>query len=131
MAGTGRDVRLTRKQHDALRALAVTSTTREAAEQSGVSERTMRRWLQQDGFLTEYRAMSREANSQASSALMHAQLEAVAVLRAGLKAKSEATRVRAASRLLEIGLKVADDDLEERITGLERRAETWEQSANG
>ncbi|WP_314324643.1 hypothetical protein [Paenarthrobacter ilicis] len=80
--------------------------------------------------MAAYRVQTREANAQALQALMAAQQEAVQVLREGLTADSIATRVRAASRLLEIGLKVRDHDIEERLEELERRASAWQQ-ANG
>ncbi len=130
MTEIARNDRLTRNQLAGLEALALTSSTREAAGRVGVSERTLRRWMGQPEFMAAYRVQTREANAQALQALMAAQQEAVQVLREGLTADSIATRVRAASRLLEIGLKVRDHDIEERLEELERRASAWQQ-ANG
>lgn len=129
MTENSQNDRLTRKQFAALDALAVTSSTREAAARAGVAERTLRRWMGQGAFMAAYRAQARELNAQALQTLMAAQQEAVQVLRDGLTAESEATRVRAASRLLEIGLKVRDHDIEERLNELERRAATWQHAS--
>ena len=119
---TGRNDRLTRKQEAALASLAFTNSTREAAQRAGVSERTLRRWMHSDA----YREQARKNSGQAHSALMAAQLEAVEVLRNALKAETVGVRIRAASQILEIGLKIRDDDLELRLVELERRAGQWQ-----
>lgn len=121
-----RDARLTKKQLDALHALAVSSTTKEAAEKAGVNERTLRRWLASETFMRRYREQSREVSGQALSALRSAQVQAVEVLREGLTSSVPAVRVRSASRLLEYGLRIRDHDIEERLAELERRADTWQ-----
>lgn len=123
---TGRNDRLTRKQETALAALAFTNSTREAAQRAGVSERTLRRWMHSDAFMDAYREQARKNSGQAHSALMAAQLEAVEVLRNALKAEAVGVRIRAASRILEIGLKVRDEDLELRLVELERKAARWQ-----
>jgi hypothetical protein len=125
---SGQNVRLTRKQFAALDALAVTSSAREAAARAGVTERTLRRWMGQEAFMAAHRAQARELNAQALQSLMAAQQEAVQVLREGLAAESMATRVRAASRLLEIGLKLREHDTEERLIELERKVAAWHAS---
>ncbi|WP_026535328.1 hypothetical protein [Arthrobacter sp. H14] len=124
MAESGR---LSQKQASALVALAVTANVPDAAKQAGIGERTLRRWLADDDrFAGAYREQSRSGAGQAVSALLSAQLQAVEVLRAGLTAGGAADRIRAASRLLEFGLKVRDLDIEERLAQLERKAETWQ-----
>ncbi|MBM7780456.1 helix-turn-helix domain-containing protein [Arthrobacter tumbae] len=123
MSGNDRNARLSRKQEAALAALAVVGSTKEAAERVGVAESTVRRWFASEPFREAYRQQSRELNGEALDDLRMAQKEAVRVLRAGLSAESPATQVRAASRLLEVGLKIRDDDIEARLADLERRAE--------
>lgn len=118
-----RDVTSRRQQLDAL---AVSSTTKEAAEKAAVNERTLRRWLASEAFLRRYREQSREINGQVLSALRSAQVQAVEVLREGLTSSIPAVQVRSASRLLEYGLKVRDHDIEERLLELERRADAWQ-----
>lgn len=58
---------------------------------------------------------------------MVAQREAVEVLRGCLHDGSPATRVRAARALLELGVRVHSDDLDERLTEPEREVTRWEQ----
>jgi hypothetical protein len=53
------------------------------------------------------------------SILLATQIEAVEALRVALRTGSPALRVRAARVLLELGVKVADEELERRITRLE------------
>lgn len=122
----GENVSLTRKQDAALIALAFTNSVREAAEKAGVSERTLHRWMQAGPFIVAYRDQARRNSGQAHSALMDAQLEAVQVLRKALRADAVGVRIRAASRLLEVGLKVRDEDLELRLEELERKARQWQ-----
>lgn len=125
MTNSDHTARLNKRQADALAALATTGSNREAAEQAGVNERTLRRWLNDPRFMSEYRRQSREISGRAISAVMAAQVEAVQALRAGLRDESADVRVRAASRLLDLGLKLRDVDLEARISELERRDWEW------
>lgn len=107
----------------AARALAMTGHSGEAAAQARVSERTLRRWGTEPAFAAAVRAESRTIGSEATSALLAAQGEAVRVLRAAMRdAHSPATRVRAAVAVLSIGQQVAADDLDHRLDALERRA---------
>lgn len=127
---TAGNVALSRRQEDALNALVITSTTRDAAVQAKVNERTLQRWMTRPDFMHEYRRRSREISGRAISAVMAAQLEAVQALRAGLRDESADVRVRAASRLLDIGLKLRDVDIEARISELERRDWEWHAEHN-
>lgn len=129
MTDIGRNDRMTPKKEDALVALACTTSTAEAAARIRVTERTLRRWMESEVFMTAYREQARKNSAKAHSALMDGQLEAVKVLRGALTAESATVRIRAASRLLEIGLKVRDDDVEERLADLERNLLKHEQEA--
>jgi len=100
-------------------------TVAEAAEAVGVSTRTLERWLSDPGFATAYRSTARDASRQAMSALLSAQLEAVAALRDALQAESPATQVRAARALLEIGVRTRESDLDERINAVEEEVTRW------
>ncbi len=119
------DDRLTRIQGMALAALLVSRTIAEAATTAGVAEKTIRRWLAAEPFASAYRAAARESAREATSALLTAQREAVDVLRACLHDGSPATRVRAARALLELGVKVAAGDLDQRLAELEEEVRTW------
>lgn len=114
------------RQHSAVLCLLAGGSVADAAERVGVSERTMRRWVAGEAFQAALRAEARAQAREATSLLFAAQAEAVRALRDCLSAESPATRVRAARALLEVGLRYATDDLEERLTELERKAETWQ-----
>lgn len=118
--------RLSRVQDRAIAALMVTRTIAEAATAAGVGEKTLRRWLGSEPFATEYRAAAREAAREATSALLAAQREAVEVLRACLHDGSAATRTRAARALLDLGVRVAADDIETRLAELEQEVRQWD-----
>jgi len=116
---------LSRIQRRALVALMASRTVAEAAEASGVSTRTLERWLADPGFAAAYRSTARDASRQALSALLSAQLEAVAALRDALQAESPATQVRAARALLEVGVRARESDLDERINAVEEEVTRW------
>lgn len=122
------DVRLLNPaQERALAVLLAGEGTVKAAEAAGVSERTVRRWVAADDFSTVYRERARALAAQASSALLASTSRAVEALTEALSTGSPATRVRAATALLTVAAKVLDDDVEQRLTELERRAEaSWD-----
>lgn len=117
--------RLTRVQERALAALLATRTLVEAAEVSGVSERTLRRWMASEPFAATYRTEARASAREAVSAVLAAQREAVEVLRTQMHTGAPATRVRAAVALLGLGVKVREDDVEERLAELEQEVTSW------
>lgn len=106
---------------------AVTGSVDKAAQAANVSPRTVRRWLTQPTFQDALRAAGRDRAAEATSLLFAAQREAVVTLRECLGAGSDATRVRAARALLEIGMRAASDDVEARLREVERRFEAWMQ----
>lgn len=120
---------LSRIQARAVPALLSHRTIEDAAKAAGVGEKTLRRWLASEPFASAYRAAAREAAREATSALLAAQREAVQVLRSCLQEGSAATRVRAARALLELGVRVSADDLDERLSQLEEEVHRWETTA--
>ncbi|MDX6307443.1 MAG: hypothetical protein QOI06_489 [Nocardioidaceae bacterium] len=60
------------------------------------------------------------------SRLIGAQGEAVTTLVRALRSPSDVVAVRAGIALLELGLRVTDDDTAARLTDLERRANRWQ-----
>lgn len=114
---------LSRKQEAGLLALVVSNSVSEAAAQAGVSQRTVTRWLGTDAFRDAYRAQARETSAQAVTALMGGQLRAVEVLLKGLDSDTDAVRTRTATKLLELGIRVREDDIAERLEALERAVE--------
>lgn len=117
------------------RALAdlLAGTTREdAAATAGVSPRTLRRWQTEPFFAAEYRKRAREIASTAHADLLAATGEAVQALRVAMADGSPATRVRAARSVLEVALRISEDDFEQRLTALEgREANQWPATLHG
>lgn len=125
MADGGSLQNLTPRQRLAVEAIAHGATVEEAAKAGGCSPRTLHRWRTQPDVQAALRELGRESARESVSLLLAAQHEAVAALRRSLTSRSDATRVRAARALLEVGQRVADDDLEQRITELEGRLDGW------
>jgi hypothetical protein len=110
---------LTRRQEQAIAALLVAPTVTTAAAQSGIAERTLRRWLAAPEFQRAYRDASHRLLEDAMRRLQAVTGEAVDALHAALGAESEALRVRAAQLILDLAVKVEADDLAERVRALE------------
>lgn len=106
----GADRPLTTRQQTAIAALLETSSLAEACRESGVSERTMRRWLKQPYFVAAYHRASRMGYANAIAHLRSATGAAVGVLREALRSDIAAVRVQAAMALLDLANKaeVAD-----------------------
>jgi len=117
--------RLTRVQHRAVAALLTSRTVEQAATTAGVGERTVRRWLADPAFTEAYRLEARTAARGAMSDLLAGQREAVATLRRALVEGSPAQQVRAARALLEVGVRVREDDSDERLSAVEEVIRSW------
>jgi hypothetical protein len=117
---------LTPKQQLAVSVLLATGSTAKAAEAAGVGERQLRRWRATPEFLDALRTAGRRSADEATSHLLAAQLEAVTTLRQMLRTGTPAVRVRAARALLELGLKVADGEIDDRLDRLEQ---SWQAAA--
>jgi hypothetical protein len=130
---SGRDGQrnLTGPQLRAVSVLLVGASTEDAAHAAGVSQRTIERWQATDGFQDALRDFARASFREAHRQLLAAAEEAVATLREALRIDNAATRVRAARVLLELGLKVADADLDERLERLERLEQAWQANETG
>lgn len=94
-----------------LLALLNSATIAEAAEKSGVSERTVFRRLADKDFQSEWRSARRTAVETAVNQLQSGMSKAVKVLLQDLKDKNPAIRIRAAKLILEhsrLGLETFD-----------------------
>lgn len=121
MAGHGE--KLSRKQEAAIAALLTEPTIEAAARSIGVGERTIRRWMQLDGFRAQYRQARQALVEGAVSELQRASGEAVRVLRevAADPETPASARVAAARALLsEMYRGVEIIELDERIGNLEQ-----------
>lgn len=115
-----------RHQEKAIAALLTSDTQAEAARKCGLSERTLRFYLNDPEFFTEYQRRRQQLVTDATKKLQNYMQSAVDTL-FELKndaASTPAVRASAARALLEYGLKYTDAaDLAERITALEKQAE--------
>lgn len=101
-------------------ALAAGCTHAAAAEQAGVSERTVRRRLDDPAFRQQVEAARAEILDRAVAELTSAAVEAVEALRTLLGSEADYARLGAARAILEVGLRYrAQLDLAERVAALE------------
>src|SRR5262245_3905144 len=90
-------------------ALAAGDTAAEAARKAGVSERTVRRRLDDPGFKRALEAAKAEALARAVAKLSDRAVAAVDTLAALLDAESESVRLGAARSVLELGSRLRED----------------------
>jgi hypothetical protein len=104
----------------AIVALARGATSEQAARDSGVSGRTVRRWMEDPDFQLEVRDTRTEMLSAAVGRLSASAAEAIETLREALADDDGRTRVQAARVLLDACLSLRESlDLEQRIAALE------------
>lgn len=112
--------RVSPQQEQAVIQLALENSTAKAAVKIGVSDRTVRRWTNLPAFKAAFREQARQNSEQAMCALRAAQLQAVNVLWEQLNDSNALVQYRAAALLLETGMQLTDQDVEERLSELER-----------
>lgn len=111
-------------QETFIRALLTGSSIKQAALESGISERQATRWLASDAIKAELLARQKQLADEFSSGLLSSSLDALNTLRELLDSK-HAPNIRrmAASSLLEHRLRWIDAiDFENRLSALEARA---------
>lgn len=109
---------------EVLAALARGHSAAGAARSAGISDRTVRRWLDDPAFAGRVEELRRTMLDAAVGQLADAAADAVSTLRLMLAADSEAVRVRAARAILAAVVVLRESlDLEERLAVLERLAE--------
>ena len=120
----GHGEKLTRKQEQAIGALLSEQTLGGAAEQAGIGEATLRRWLKQPDFLADYREARREVVEKAVAQLQQSSWAASTTLVRLLGSPSDSIRLRAAQTILDQANKGIElIDFEERLAALERQAQ--------
>jgi hypothetical protein len=103
-----------------LLALARGRTQTDAAQAGDVSERTVRRWLEDPEFRAEVTALRGELLDRTVGGLVDAAGDAVATLRRALDSDDVVVQVRAARAILHALITVRESaDLEARIAALE------------
>jgi hypothetical protein len=119
---SGHGEKLSHKQERAIAALLVAPSVTAAAQQIGVNENTLLRWLKDAAFQTTYREARRHVVQQAIAQVQQATSEAVEALRA-IMSNGDApasARVSAAKAVLETALKAVElEDIEQRLQALE------------
>lgn len=116
----GHGQKLSRHGARVLAALLQHPTVTEAAKASGISERSIFRWLQRNDFREQYKAAQRMVVDDAIGELQGATKEAVATLRRSLSSGNSASEVRAAQIILEQSFKAIEiQELQTRIERLE------------
>ena len=119
---TGHGTKFGRKQEDAIAALLSQRTIEDAARAVGVTEKTLRRWMQEPQFKLPYLQARREGVSQAIARLQQATGAAAAV---ALKLLTDpnvpaAVRLRAAEFVFDRAIKGVElEDIEVRVSQLE------------
>lgn len=110
------------RQERFLKALLETGTIDEACKKAKINRSTGYKYLKEDAFLSEYRALRREAMQQVTAKLQKRSKEAVDVLAEVMLDKdSPATsRVQSAKNVLDMAYKAIElDDIGERLEKLE------------
>ncbi|HYE72909.1 MAG TPA: phBC6A51 family helix-turn-helix protein, partial [Blastocatellia bacterium] len=116
--------RLSARQQKVIQALINQPTIRDAAKESGISETTVWRWLNEAEFQAAYRAARNSLLETTLTRLQGACGEAVTVLNEVMQDQTAPTssRVTAAVKVLELTLKVRQElEIEERLKALEER----------
>jgi hypothetical protein len=92
------------KRQAAIAALLSSGSIGQAAERSGVCEKTLRLWMAQTDFASEYRRARQQVVEHAVGILQTASLQAVAALVKNLQCGRPAVEVSAANSLLQHSL---------------------------
>ena len=119
----GLNDKFSRKHEEAIAALLSTTSVMQAAQQAGVSQRTLRRWLQRDDFQAAYRRARRELVNGAIHVLLHATGTATTVLVDIMNDHTApaTARVSAARTVLNLVLRsLAEEDVEFSLADVER-----------
>ena len=113
------------RQQTALAALIGSVTLDEASSRSGVSRRTLERWLSEDSeFVDQLRAARARVVETSISRLQDACSAAVDTLKRNLECGSPGVEVRAAVAILEHSIRAIElYDIESRLRALEAEAD--------
>ena len=123
----GFEAKLGRRKEEAIVALLSQRTVEEAARACNTPVRTLYRWLQEPEFDAAFRVARRKAYGQAIARLQQGSTAAATtLLKVMLDPNTPAsTRVRSAESVLTHAAKAIEiEDIEARVTELERAAET-------
>lgn len=114
---------LNQRQEKFLRAMLETTSIEQACEVAGINKNTAYKYLKDELFLKEYRALRRELMQQVTTALQKSSSDAVETLKEIMSDKDASTGARrqAAKDILDMAYKAIDiDDVQERLEIIER-----------
>jgi hypothetical protein len=112
------------REEAAISALLSEGTIEAAATKAGLGESTLRRWLAEPAFMTQYRAARRHAVESAIGRLQAVTTKAVDALARNLTCGIPAVEVGAARSVLDQAIKAVElIDLAERVEALEQASE--------
>lgn len=113
-----------KNKEKALSAILETSSIAEAAKRCGLSEKTLRRYLDDGDFLKEYRAARRQIVETSLSKMQKATGAAVETLIKNLHCENPSVENRAAQLIIENSVKAVETlDILERLEILENESE--------
>jgi len=117
----GHGAKAERKAEQAIAALLQTDTVVDAAKMTGISEKTLERWMKDRHFLAAYREARRAMVAQATDRLARVCCTAVDMLANVMKhASHDGARVMAAKAILDYAYKAIElENLTERLERLE------------
>ena len=127
----GHGAKFSRKMEEAVAALLTQRNQEEAARAVGIGMATLLRWQKEPEFQAAYRAARRAAHAQSVARLQQATSAAVSTLLKVMVDPSTppSTKVRAADSVLDHSAKAIEiEDIEARVSDLERAAEAAKQS---
>jgi uncharacterized protein with von Willebrand factor type A (vWA) domain len=122
--------RHTRGEELLVTAIAGGASLRDAAQQAGVSERTVSRRMADDGFRLKVSHARAQMTDRALGFLANASVQATATLWSLLSSGNERVRLSAARSILEIGPRLREQvELEYRLARLEEAVTVREEGA--
>lgn len=117
---TGHGEKLSRKMETAIAALLLKPTLQTAAQEVGISETTLWRWLQQPDFQKSYRQARRQVVEGATARLQQATGAAVEALERNLKCGEPSAEIAAAREIIRQAVQAVEVwELIERLEELE------------
>ena len=117
---------LTPRQKTVLPIMAAVPTIAKAARISGVTERTLYRWMENDAFRDELARLRRECAELARQALQGLMVQSVSILADSMDDPDKALRFRAARSALAFAFQSSEiDKLREEIRDLSEALPVW------
>ena len=119
-AGENKKSGLSFRQESALPAIAAAPSIAQAARDARISERTLRRWLDDEDFREEVINLRQESAQLARQELQGLMLTGLSVLASAMQSPDEPTRIRAARYVVSFGIQIGEaEQLRREVRNLE------------